>query len=222
VTPRPSLPAAALFDWDGTIVDSLPAIYRANVVVLGELGIRFSRSWFRDHYTPDWRRAYRELGIPEDRWNLLAERWSEEMQRAQPRALPWARGALRRLARRGVRLGLVTASTRSVVEPGLRRLNLEGLFEAMLFADDVDNGKPHPEALLLALAELGVTPADSVYVGDTIVDLEMARAAGAPFAAVGTTTPGAAFQAAGVPRVWSGVGAWADDLLGSQRGIPGR
>jgi HAD superfamily hydrolase (TIGR01509 family) len=218
VTTRLPLPAAAVFDWDGTIVDSLPAIYRANVIVLGELGIRLSRTWFRERYTPDWRRSYRELGVPEERWEEIADRWSEEMLHAQPKAMPWARGALRRLVRHGVRLGLVTASTRSVVEPGLRRLNLDGVFETTLYADDVANGKPHPEALLLALGELGVDPADSVYVGDTIVDLEMARAAGATFAAVGTTTPAAAFRAAGVARVWAGVGAWADDLLGSSAG----
>jgi len=35
--------------------------------------------------------------------------------------------------------------------------------------------------------------------------------------AVGTTTPASVFRAAGVDRVWSGVGAWADDLLGGPR-----
>jgi HAD superfamily hydrolase (TIGR01509 family) len=209
-----SLPAAALFDWDGTIVDTLPLIYRANVIVLGELGIPLSREWFRERYTPDWRASYRELGVPEDRWEAVAARWAEEMQAGRPRALPWARGALRRLARHGVRLGLVTASTRGVVEPSLRRLNLEGVFETTYFADDVTNGKPHPEALLRALADLGVAPADAVYVGDTTIDQAMASAAGTPFEAVAGTTTEATFRAAGVARVWPGVGAWADDLLG--------
>jgi HAD superfamily hydrolase (TIGR01509 family) len=208
------LPAAALFDWDGTIVDSMAQIYRANVAVLGEVGVRLDRTWFQEQYTPDWRRAYQELGIPEDRWDALARRWTEEMQRGRPRALPFVRGALRRLRRRGVRLGLVTASTRGVVVPNLPRLNLEGVFGSMLFADDVQNGKPHPEALLLALDELGVTAANAVYVGDTITDLEMARAAGSPFVAIAGTTTEAAFRRAGAERIWPGVGAWTDDLLG--------
>jgi HAD superfamily hydrolase (TIGR01509 family) len=219
-SPRPPsrrsrpLPAAALFDWDGTIVDTLPLIYRANVVVLGELGIDLSREWFLERYTPDWRSSYRDLGVPEVRWDELAARWSEEMAAQRPRAIPWARGGLRRLARRGVRLGLVTASTRRVVEPNLARLRLEGVFECAWYADDVRNGKPHPEALLKALDELGVAPADSVYVGDTTVDREMAGAAGAPFVAVAGTTSPATFRAAGVSTVWPGVGAWVDDLLG--------
>lgn len=209
------LPVAALFDWDGTIVDTLAHIYRANVVVLGELGIEMTREWFRERYTPDWRSSYRELGIPEHLWDATAARWAEEMQSARPRALPWARGALRRLRGRGVRLGLVTASTRGVVEPNLRRLNMEDVFETAYYADDVVNGKPHPEALLRALDDLGVAAADSVYVGDTTVDLAMAVAAGAPFVAIGGTTPDAVFRAAGVERVWPGVGAWADALLGA-------
>lgn len=211
-----------LFDWDGTLVDSLPQIYRANVVVLGEVGVRLDRTWFREQYTPDWRRAYRELGIPESDWDRLARRWTEEMQRGRPRALPWARRALRRLRRRGVRLGLVTASTRGVVTPNLARLNLDGVFASMQFADDVRNGKPHPEALLRALDELGVSAPDAVYVGDTVTDLEMARAAGTPFVAVGATTTEDAFREAGADRVWPGVGDWTDALLAGTTGARGR
>lgn len=211
--PIDRLPAAVLFDWDGTLVDTLPLIYRANVVALRELGITLDRSWFRERYTPDWRRSYRELGIPEHRWDEVAGRWAREMQAGRPRTLPWVRGALRRLRRHGVRLGLVTASTRGVVEPNIARLGWDGVFETAFYSDDVTHSKPHPEALLRALGELGVAAADTVYIGDTTVDLEMAAAAGAPFAAVGTTTPPDAFRAAGVLRVWSGVGEWTDALL---------
>jgi HAD superfamily hydrolase (TIGR01509 family) len=207
-----------LFDWDGTIVDSLPLIFRANVVVLGEVGIRLDRAWFQERYTPDWRRAYRELGIPESDWDRLARRWTEEMQRGRPRPLPWARTGLRRLRRRGIRLGLVTASTRGVVAPSLARLKLDGVFASMQFADDVRNGKPHPEALLRALDELAAPPADAVYVGDTVTDREMARAAGTPFVAVGATTRPEAFRQAGADRVWPGIGAWIDALLAGAAG----
>lgn len=214
MTPARPLPDAALFDWDGTLVDTLPLIYRANVVALRAYGIELTRTWFRERYTPDWRRSYRELGVPEPLWDELAGRWAAEMARGRPRAMPWVRSALRRLRRHGIRVGLVTASTRGVVEPSIVRLGLDGVFETALYADDVERGKPHPEALLRALDELGVAPGRTVYVGDTTVDLEMARAAGAAFAAVGSTTPAPAFLAAGIDRVWPGVGAWAEDLLG--------
>jgi HAD superfamily hydrolase (TIGR01549 family) len=211
--PPARLPAAAVFDWDGTIVDTLPLIYRANVTVLGELGITMSRAWFQEQYTPDWRRSYRELGVPEHLWGRTSTRWAEEMGRMRPKALPWARGGLRRLQRHGVRLGLVTASTRGVVVPNLARLNMADVFEVAWYADDVTHGKPHPEALLRALDQLGLPADQTIYIGDTTVDLEMARAAGTAFAAVGATTAEAEFRRAGADRVWRGVGEWAEDLL---------
>jgi HAD superfamily hydrolase (TIGR01549 family) len=208
------LPAAVLFDWDGTLVNTIPMIYRANVVALREFGITMSREWYRERYTPDWRRSYRELGIPEDKWNDIAARWAQEMRLGRPRALPHARPAIRRLRAHGIRLGLVTASTRNVVEHNLERLNLDGTFEAIRYADDVERSKPHPDALLEALDQLAVAPGDAIYVGDTTVDLEMAEAAGTPFVAVGTTTTATTFRAAGIERIWPGVGAWVDALLG--------
>jgi HAD superfamily hydrolase (TIGR01509 family) len=217
VPPRRTMPAAAVFDWDGTLVDTLGMIYRANVAALAPHGITMSRAWFRAGYTPDWRRAYRELGVPEAVWDDVSARWAAEMSTMRPRAMPWARRALRRLRRQGIRVGLVTASTRAVVVPNLARLNLEDVFEVAVYADEVVHGKPHPEALRRALDELGATATDSVYVGDTIVDLEMAEAAGVHFVAVGTTTSTDDFRAAGVPRVWPGVGAWADELLRDRR-----
>jgi phosphoglycolate phosphatase-like HAD superfamily hydrolase len=60
---------------------------------------------------------------------------------------------------------------------------------------------------------MGLSAGDTVYVGDAPADLEMARAVGAPFVAVGRTTSASMFAAAGVDRVWPGVGAWADHLL---------
>jgi pyrophosphatase PpaX len=209
------LPAAAVFDWDGTLVDTMAMIYRANVAALSHYGITMSRAWFDEHYTPDWRQSYRALGIPEDLWDEMAGRWAAEMSRMRPRAMPWARGALRRLRRHGIRVGLVTASTRDVVEPNFERLRLHDIFETTFYSDTVRYSKPHPEGLLRALDELGVRAEDTVYVGDTLVDLEMASAAGARFAAVAGTTSAAAFGRAGVEHVFSDVGAWADTVLGS-------
>ena len=91
------MPAAVLFDWDGTLVDTIPMIYRANVVALRDFGITLTREWYRERYTPDWRRSYRELGIPEHQWDAVATRWGQEMANGRPRALPWARPAIRRL-----------------------------------------------------------------------------------------------------------------------------
>ena len=212
---RQRLPAAAVFDWDGTIVDTLPLIYRANVVVLGELGIPLSRAWFRERYTPDWRARTassacpRIAGTPSRR---AGPRRCGPAGRERSRGSAAASGGWPATA---CALGLVTASTRSVVEPNLRAAQPRRACSRPRTSPTTwSTASRIPEGLLRALADLDVDPADAVYVGDTTVDLAMASAAGTAFAAVAGTTSGASFREAGVERVWSDVGAWADDLLG--------
>ncbi len=133
----------------------------------------------------------------------------------RPRALPWARGGLRRLRRHGVRLGLVTASTRGVVEPNLARLNLADAFEVMVFADDVEHGKPHPEGLLRALDAMALAAGrDRVRRGHRRRPRDGPRGRRAVRRGRARRRAGETFRAAGVARVWPGVGAWADALLG--------
>lgn len=54
---------------------------------------------------------------------------------------------------------------------------VEPLFGAIVGVDQVDQAKPHPALLLRALELLGVDAAEAIYVGDTHVDVEAARAA---------------------------------------------
>lgn len=101
------------------------------------------------------------------------------------RAFPGACDLVSDLRARGARLGLVTSKAR---EMGLRTLGactLTDAFDALVFADDVANGKPDPEPVLLALDRLGVAPArDVLMVGDSPHDIEAGRRAGVATAAV--------------------------------------
>lgn len=209
----PATPVAAIFDWDGTIADSLSLIFRAEQPVMRHFGIPMSRARFRATYSPDWQSRYRELGIPEDGWPEASRIWSEGMQAGRPRAFPWVRRALRRLAGNGVRLALVTASDRAIVERAFGELRMGDTFEHVVCADDVERQKPHPEGLVKALTAIGVDAIDAVYVGDTMVDLEMARSAGVRFVPIGGTTDDAAFYARGAAPVWPSVAAWAAQVL---------
>jgi HAD superfamily hydrolase (TIGR01549 family) len=209
----PAAPVAAIFDWDGTIADSLGLIFRAEQPVMRRFEIPMSRARFRATYSPDWQSRYRELGIPEAGWPEASRLWSEGMQAGRPRAFPWVRRALRRLASHGVRLALVTASDRAIVERAFGELRIGDTFEHVVCADDVERQKPHPEGLLQALAALGVDSADAVYVGDTVVDLEMARAAGVRFVPIGGTIDDDAFHVRDARPVWPSVAAWAAHVL---------
>jgi pyrophosphatase PpaX len=77
----------------------------------------------------------------------------------------------------GLPLGIVTGKSRRSWDVTSAVAAL-GLFDVLVFDDDVRAPKPDPHGLELALTRLGVTPERAVYVGDTMTDLRAARSAG--------------------------------------------
>jgi phosphoglycolate phosphatase len=75
-------------------------------------------------------------------------------------------------------LGMATGKSRRGVAAILERFGLVSHFVTVQTAD-THPSKPDPSMLLKAMAETGVRPADTVMIGDTTFDIEMARAAGA-------------------------------------------
>jgi HAD superfamily hydrolase (TIGR01549 family) len=209
---------AIVFDWDGTLIDSLPRIFEVNLQVLGEYGVPFDEERYRAAYVPDWRLMYQRLGLPEEALDAAGERWLElyrETDAAQ--LLPDAAESLRRLADAGYVLGLVTAGDRDVVEVQLERFGVSGLLPIRVYGSDDVASKPHPEPLLRALGQL--ERADRAhaarYVGDAPDDMRMARAVGALGvgieSSIGTRTD---LLRAGATAVYPSVAAFVDDLLG--------
>jgi phosphoglycolate phosphatase len=94
-------------------------------------------------------------------------------------------------------LGIATGKSQRGVRAVLGRHGLAGRFATIQTSDDAPS-KPHPGMVLAAMRETGATPQDTVVVGDTVFDLEMARAAGARAIAVAWGYhPESALRAAG-------------------------
>jgi phosphoglycolate phosphatase len=169
-----------LFDWDGTLADTLGAIYQANVEVMAALGLPFDRTIYRHYFAPDWRLMYERLGVPADRLEEANARWWAALDEGDTALFPGIREALERLAEAGHPLGIVTAGRSDRVGAELRRHGIEGLFGVVVYGDDHAAQKPDPTPLRAALAALGPTGRDAscVYVGDTPDDMRMAVAAG--------------------------------------------
>jgi HAD superfamily hydrolase (TIGR01509 family) len=175
---RPVPLRAALFDWDGTLVDSAELSYRCYVAVFERFGVPFDRAAFERTYSPDWYRTYRILGLDESHWPEADRLWQAHYATDAAALLPGARECLDRLRDAGLTLALVTSGERERVAREQAALGLAGTFAAMVCGGETPNRKPHPEPLLVALARLDVAAAESVYVGDSPEDVEMARAAG--------------------------------------------
>jgi phosphoglycolate phosphatase len=174
---RPAL-AAVLFDWDGTLVDSAEVSYRSFQQLFDSYGIAFDRDAFARTYSPNWIVTYRALDLPESDWPEADARWVGFYRKELATQLPGVAEALSALRDRGLLLGLVTSGDRGRVTGELQRFGLAGGFAVVVCGQDVQNRKPHPEGLILALGALHVNPGQAAYVGDSPEDVEMARAAG--------------------------------------------
>jgi phosphoglycolate phosphatase len=217
--------SAIVFDWDGTLVDTLPAILEANITVLREHGVPFDEARYRAAYAPDWRLMYRRLGVPEAAVEAAGARWLGLYREAGAlRPFVGIDAALRRLVAAGHRLGIVTAGHRSVVEAQLEQFGLADLFSARVCGDDAFASKPDPAPLLRALDELdaGEQRERAIYVGDAPDDMRMASAVGATaIGIVGALATVDDLRAAGAAEVHPSVVAWVDAFLGASlaRGV---
>ena len=213
---------AIVFDWDGTLVDSLAAIFDANLRVLEEYGLPFDSDRYRAAYVPDWRLMYQRLGVPDDALEAAGTRWLELYRETDAAGLlPRVAESLRRLSDAGFVMGLVTAGDRDVVEGQLERFGIGQLLPVRVFGTDPIAAKPHPEPLLRALRQLDRAErvATARYVGDVHDDMRMARAVGA--IGVGIESAMASrdeLLEAGAGNVYPGVAEFADELL--ERGAP--
>lgn len=182
-----SRPCLALFDCDGTLVDSQYAIIGAMADAFRSEGLE----------APAAARVRRVVGLslvdavarllPEGEprlHHLLSERYKEAFQRqrlaGQHREplYPGLREVLEVLDADGVLLGVATGKSMRGLMGVLEHHDLTRFFVTLQTAD-VGPGKPDPAMVFRAVAESGAAVADTVMIGDTVFDIEMARRAGA-------------------------------------------
>lgn len=175
----------AIFDLDGTLVDSRAAIAEAMAYAFTSLGLD----------PPSYDETRRIVGLslepairalrpplPELLIAPLGEAYKEGFlrQREEGRTeelYVGARPLVERLKREGWILGIATGKARRGVEHFLRSHGFQGVFDCAFCADD-GPGKPDPHMLRLNLAAARRGPEEAVMIGDTSFDMAMARAAG--------------------------------------------
>jgi phosphoglycolate phosphatase len=88
------------------------------------------------------------------------------------------------LHQRGLNLGIVSTKYRRRIHEILQREALLHGFQVVIGGEDVEQHKPHPQGLLEAIEKLECSPVSVVYVGDSVVDAELAKRAGVPLIVV--------------------------------------
>lgn len=181
---------AILFDFDFTLADSSEAVIECFGAGFAALGLPAA--------APDAIR--RTIGLPlpealrvlhgiEDRaraerfragFHTLAQRIMHERTRVYAPVADVIGG----LREAGLATAICSTKRRDQIERILARHALGDHFDAIIGGEDVPRHKPAPDALLLAMTRLGVTPETTLYVGDHRVDAEAASHAGIDFVAV--------------------------------------
>ena len=183
---------AVLFDLDGTLIDTLPDLHAAACAMLNDLG--------RPPLPLESIRAYVGRGIPNLIKRVLANSLhvAEDPNPPPPEAVasyrrhyarengrnakvyPGVLEGLASLRAQGVPLGVVTNKADTFIQPLLEQTGLSGYFEVLVGGDRLPKVKPDPMPLVWACGRLGVSPTETLFIGDSINDALAARAAGCP------------------------------------------
>jgi phosphoglycolate phosphatase len=180
---RHHIDRAVLFDFDGTLLDSYATHYIAYERMFAQFGIAIDRDSFAKAYFPDWQSTFRAFGLAEDLWTSANAVWRQENARHEAPLRDACIGVLDSL-RPHWRLGLVSSGSRARVMSDLQRTGLDAHMEVVVTGEDVAERKPAPEGILQALHKLGVAAGRAIYVGDTPIDQQTARAAHVRFVGI--------------------------------------
>lgn len=180
----------AIFDMDGTILDSMgmwKVIDREYLARFGKEAPADLQRRIEGFSVPETARYFKDtFGIPDSTeeivaaWNEMAR--EEYLYRLQLK--PGAEAYLRRLRGEGVKLGIATTNYRDLTEACLRRLGILDLFDAVVTSGEIEKGKPDPEIFLKAAEAMGVRPADCAVFEDLPAGLLAGKRAGMRTAAV--------------------------------------
>ncbi len=206
------------WDFDGTLVDSRPLIEAGMAHALDALGQPRSvmDDWLKYVGLPveiGIRNTFDPLGVDGPAVLQAYRSFPHVEQEHMLRPFTGIPELLDELRVRGLRMGLATSKRTVPLMRQMARFGWESFFDPIITPDDVTHGKPHPETLELMQARTGLGPEDLLMVGDTPVDLDMARAAGVPSLAVGHGFyPQEALAACG-PRAYAPDTAALRDIL---------
>lgn len=206
---HPSVLRAVLFDFNGVLVDDEPLHLELFQRVAGEEGIELGeKEYYAEYLGFDDRGAFNAILAAAGRRpeapaiaRLIARKASYYRDLVRQRGYPFFPGAaelVAAVARRGLRLGVVSGALRDEVLGALDDAGLAEKVELVIAAEDVAEGKPHPEGYLRAVERLNskpplpdrlIHPHEVLAIEDSPAGLESAAGAGLRTLGVAHTYP---------------------------------
>ncbi|SFB07525.1 pyrophosphatase PpaX [Lentibacillus halodurans] len=166
---------AIIFDFDGTLADTLPICYRAFQDVFRTFdGKELSDDNVRAMFGPsetDIIRKNLTNGNSVEAIELFYKSYQENHQQLV-QVNNEINDMLKYLSGRGFKLGIVTGKAKRSLDISLKALHMDDSFEVMITGDDVKKPKPHPEGINRALSVLNAGSPEAMFVGDSDADID--------------------------------------------------
>ena len=174
---------AAIFDLDGTLIDSNAVWEKIDRIILGKRGIRCTDSFIHKLASLTYEEAAEEmhkLGVKETTEELIAE--CNELAVKEYRYNIFLKDGVREyldyLKKNNIKIALATASPKMLYEPVLRNNCIYNYFDAFCTTEDVGKSKDYPDIYLYAASEVGVAPEECVVFEDVLKGIVSAKNAG--------------------------------------------
>jgi beta-phosphoglucomutase family hydrolase len=186
-----------LFDWDGVVIDSHQAHEESWRLLGDELQTQLPEGFFKATFgmrnqqiIPMWLPALEgqtekiaEIGDRKE------ELYRQILRRDGIAALPGVKAFLQAARAAGIPASVGSSTPRKNIETVIEMAGLEGLFDAIVCAEDVKRGKPDPEVFLLGAQRIQRAPEHCIVFEDAHVGIAAGRAGGMKVVGIATTHP---------------------------------
>lgn len=166
-----------LFDWDGSLANTLPIWFAGYKKVFAHYGIKVDNKIISKEILGDWEGPGR-LGIVDDE-KFFKDLENEVLIKIDAAGLnPNVKEILTLIKQSGGKIGVVTASRKRWVKIALRNNGLRDLIDVFLGKEDAEHVKPDPESVLKALRYMEGKKTEAIMIGDNEKDIRAAKNAG--------------------------------------------
>lgn len=186
-----------LFDWDGVVIDSSRQHEESWHVLAKEIGEALPEGFFKRTFgmknqeiIPTWLTATAgDTAKIQALGDRKEEIYRDILRRDGIQALPGVKDFLIAAREAGIPASVGSSTPRKNVDTVIEMASLEGLFSAIVCAEDVKQGKPNPEVFLKGAQKINRAPTRCIVFEDAFVGIEAGKSGGMKVVAIATTHP---------------------------------